>query len=295
MDALARSIVTSGARVDKEVTINGRDRPADLMIHGWGPKDEALDATVSHTVATFDSPGAQNRLGRVASSEHGHYDVSCRQANLGFRFFGRSSFGSAAPEAMEVIGDLRSHLCERFGKRQGRVLAQQAVEKIAVACMKGVAAELSQACIEATAPEALTASAPSPPGVDGGLEDKGYLQWKAQLHGFEPGPPTGIPGSTGIRFVTHGCPAAASYSSVSPAVPPPSTWGRTGACVGKRGPGRTGLDMEMRNPRLTPDQKTRRGRISSNPGMSEQGNVFVYRSCSFPSFWVKFISCGSLL
>ena len=57
VDALARSIVTSGARVDKEVAINGRGRPADLRIQGWG-QNEALNATRWQ-------PLTQDRLARV--------------------------------------------------------------------------------------------------------------------------------------------------------------------------------------------------------------------------------------
>jgi hypothetical protein len=210
VDALARSIVTSGARVEKDVAVAGKERPADVMIYGWGPKDEAVDVTVSHTVATFDNPGALDRLSRAAMFKHHHYDVSCRQANLGFRVFGLTSFGSASPETMGIMGDLRAHLCERFGKREGGVLAQQAVEKVSVACMKGVACELLQGCAEYLAPEARVTLAPSLPVVDGGLDDKGYRQWRtwARVHGFEPEPPSGIPFSTGVRFVTRGSAAA---------------------------------------------------------------------------------------
>ena len=206
VDALARSVVACGARVDRDVGLAGRERPADLLVHGFGPRGEAIDVTVSHSVAVFDSPGSLDRLARVAISKHGHYDVSCRQAKVGFRVFGLSSFGSAAPEAMSIISDLRAQFCERFGKREGRVLAQQAVEKIAVACMKGVGAELVQDFAAVHAPEEPMVLYPSSPEVDGGIEDRGYRQWRewARVHGFEPQPPTGIFDSTGIRFITRG-------------------------------------------------------------------------------------------
>jgi hypothetical protein len=111
---------------------------------------------------------------------------------------------------MSVLTDLRAQFCERFGKREGQVLAQQAVEKIGVACMKGVGAELLQDFASVDSLDTRTAPHPSLPEVDGGIEDRGYRQWQlwARKHGFEPKPPTGIPDSTGIRFVTRGLPHA---------------------------------------------------------------------------------------
>jgi hypothetical protein len=127
---------------------------------------------------------------------------------------------------MSVLTDLRAQFCERFGKREGQVLAQQAVEKIGVACMKGVGAELLQDFASVDSLDTRTAPHPSLPEVDGGIEDRGYRQWQlwARKHGFEPKPPTGIPDSTGIRFVTRGLPHADD---------PPRGAGRAGAGVGQ--------------------------------------------------------------
>ena len=123
---------------------------------------------------------------------------------------------------MGIVADLRVHFCERFGKREGRVLAQQAVERIAVACMKGVSAELLQGLVH-TPEESTVPSYPSPPEADGGLEDKGYRQWRewARQHGFEPEPPTGICGSIGIRFITRGSLLWEHGAALSGEGPPP--------------------------------------------------------------------------
>ena len=102
------------------------------------------------------------------------------------------------------------------GKREGRVRVQQVVEQLAVAAMRGVATELLRGLPDSGGPEPELSPVPSPPAVDGGLEDKGYARWRvwARLHGFEPEPPSGISGSTGFRFVTRDPPAGPSGARV---------------------------------------------------------------------------------
>ena len=56
--------------------------------------------------------------------------------------FSLSSLGGASQEAMSVIDTLSGRLKERFGKREGQLLTQQALERIAVATQRGVAALL---------------------------------------------------------------------------------------------------------------------------------------------------------
>ena len=131
--------------MEREVTLErrgpeGRIRPYDLLIRGWGADGEGIDITMRHATATFDSPGAMDRVTDAAVEKHDHYDGPCRRANLPVRVFGLSTFGGASAEAMGIVGTLRSRLVEKFGKRGGQALAQQAMERIAVAAMRGVAA-----------------------------------------------------------------------------------------------------------------------------------------------------------
>ena len=85
-------------------------------------------------LAEFDTQG--NRLERAALSKHIRYDELCRQAQLDFQVFALSTLGAADDEAIELLGTLKARLEERFGKREGRELAQQAVERLAVAAMR---------------------------------------------------------------------------------------------------------------------------------------------------------------
>ena len=185
--------------MEREVPVGGRTRPADLLAH-WGPESEAIDVTIRHNAASFDSPNAADRVTSAAISKHVAYDSSCRLANLGFRVFGLSTFGGAAPEAMGIIGTLSSRLKERYGNKEGQRLTQQAVERIAVTSQRGVAAMLlSSGFGFGDFPESDHAS----PQADGGLVDSGFRAWQkwAREHGFEPAPPTGIAGSAGIRVL----------------------------------------------------------------------------------------------
>ena len=158
------------------------------------------------TTASFDSADAIDRVTGAATAKHVRYDGLCRQANMSFRDFGLSTMGGACSEAMDVIATLRAQMCERFGRREGQLLAQQAIERISVACMRGVGAQLLDAATD-SAPMTGPTSATNPtrPEVDGGLLDKGYRLWQewAREHGFEPAPPTGIAGTLGVRILTH--------------------------------------------------------------------------------------------
>ena len=140
VDALARVAALSGARVQREVAVAGRLRPADLLISGWGPEALAVDVTIRHGVAEFDTCTAP--LDRAATSKHAKYDVPCRDAKVDFQVFGISTFGATSEEADDLFRTVRSKLAECYGKREGRGLAQQAIERLSVAIMRGVGAEL---------------------------------------------------------------------------------------------------------------------------------------------------------
>ena len=195
-DALARVAAFSGSHVQREVAVAGRLRPADLLISGWGPRPVAIDVTLRHSLAEFDTLGS--RLERAALSKHVKYDAPCRQAGLDFQVFALSTLGSAEDEATEILKMIKAKLIERYGKRDGREFGQQAVERLGVAAMRGVGASLidlmgSSAAGEETSPDSLVR--PSAPSTE-----KEYEVW-AEEHGFQPAPPTSVPGSLGIRIL----------------------------------------------------------------------------------------------
>ena len=212
-DALGRCIASAGVPVEREVPVGGGGiRPADLLAH-WGPASDAIDFTIRHNFATFDSPGAPDRVTGAATSKHAAYDGVCRLANMSFSVFGLSTLGGTGAEVMRVIGTLRDRLKERFGKREGLFLTQQAMERITVATQRGVAALLlsgPDGCCSLPADSV-------DPRTDGGVEDKNHKAWQlwARAHGFEPAPSSGIDGSAGIRILVS-TPAPPAWASSDP-------------------------------------------------------------------------------
>ena len=197
-DGLARVAALSGAHVHREVAVAGLLRPAVLLISGGGQRAVALDVTVRHGLAEFDNQG--NRLERAALSKHIRYDELCRQSQLDFQVFALSTLGAADDEAVEFLGTLKARLEERFGKREGRELAQRAVERLAVAAMRGVGALLlvlscssCSSAEEEVPPGSLVRSAATAHDGDD------YESW-AEEHGFAPAPASNVPGSWGSGF-----------------------------------------------------------------------------------------------
>ena len=56
--------------------------------------------------------------------------------------FGVSTLSGVGPEAQRFLGAIREKLCQAHGKTEGHVLAQEAAQRISVACQRAVAAQL---------------------------------------------------------------------------------------------------------------------------------------------------------
>jgi hypothetical protein len=73
------------------------------------------------------------------------------------------------------------------------------VERVGVACARGVGAQLV-AALQGQLPEAQTAAEPRVPTDEGGEQDSSWACWAAE-HGFVPAASPGVPGSLGIRVL----------------------------------------------------------------------------------------------
>ena len=109
---------------------------------------------------------------------------------------------NAAEVALDLVRTLRAELSERFGKREGRELGQQSIERLAVATMRGVGAQLA-AIAAGRCGEDIPSNQVRTPGLSDESEGSEFRRWRrwAALHGFEPAPPANVPGSLGIRVL----------------------------------------------------------------------------------------------
>ena len=145
VDALARVLTSANIHTDREVPVNGKERPADILAYRLlGSSPLAIDVTVVHPlVSSSDLP--QNRVSSAELSKHRHYDKLCSDAGLSSNACGFSTFGGAAPDAQLVLRKVKQRIAEIHGKAEGDILGNQAAERIVVSVMRGVAAQLIEA------------------------------------------------------------------------------------------------------------------------------------------------------
>ena len=148
-DAVSRVLAGVGIHTEWEVTVAGKERPADLLAHGISSSAPvALDVTVVHTLSNFDTGRNSSRVSDAEKEKHEHYDAVCASAGISFKAFGISrTFGGAGPDANETMNTISSKIVSKSGKQEGDILARAALERIIVACMSGVGAQLLSTCI----------------------------------------------------------------------------------------------------------------------------------------------------
>ena len=145
MDALARVLTSANIRLDREVPVNGKERPADILAYRLlGSSPVAIDVTVVHLLAT-SSDYPQNRVSSAELGKHRHYDKLCSDAGFSFNACGFSTFGGAAPDAQLVLLKIKQRIAEIHGKAEGIILGHQASERIVVSVTRVVAAQLIEA------------------------------------------------------------------------------------------------------------------------------------------------------
>ena len=118
-DAMWRVLPGVGIHTDMEVTVAGKERPADLLAHGISSSAPvALDITVVHTLLNFDTVRNNSLVSDAEKEKHEHYDAVCATAGLSFKAFGLSTFGGAGPDANEIMNTINSKLFPRAANKK---------------------------------------------------------------------------------------------------------------------------------------------------------------------------------
>ena len=172
-DALVRVGQSADFPTDREVAVNGKERPADVLFSGVpNSSPMAIDVTVVHPLADFDGSAEEpTRVQDAEKAKHTKSDALCQAAGLTFRAFGLSTFGTLGPDAREVLSLIRSRLIEAHGKNEGPIRAREAQERISIACLRGVGAQLLSFFASITPIPTPARPLPSPPFLPSDAED----------------------------------------------------------------------------------------------------------------------------
>ena len=136
--------VSAGITTSREVQINGKERPADLLLSRWdGNRDAAVDLTIRHNLL----PTAQWDLNQsaVAQAEEAKltkYKDTCNAASVTFIPVGVDTFGATGPHAASFLGKLFTRYAKRAGRAEERYRGQHHRQRLSVALHKAKAEQL---------------------------------------------------------------------------------------------------------------------------------------------------------
>jgi hypothetical protein len=146
--ALASISSSAGLSVLTEVQVNGKQRPADLLITNWDSgRGAAVDLTVVHSLNQsglwdLKYPAVE----KAEAAKVAKYQALCEAANLDFIPLGLETFGSIGTHGRCFLEKLFGKYAKRFAtegeQRFPGQLQKECWERVAVALQKAVAEQL---------------------------------------------------------------------------------------------------------------------------------------------------------
>ena len=156
----------AGLHATCEVSLNGRTRPADILLSHWrGGGPCAIDVAVVHPLApSIPCHAVKSGLESVNAMErvkHNKYDEGCRQSSVVFSPFVLSTFGRLGVEADRFFRSLTSALHRRLLILDNGLDGRKYQQQLQVALKREVARMLLQGIID-------TGTTDPPPSQDQG-------------------------------------------------------------------------------------------------------------------------------
>ena len=113
---LSAIATSAGLSVRTEVQIQGKRRPADLLIGHWANgRDAAVDPTIIHCLNPSHAwDWRQPAVYRAESAIHEHSDAVCAAAGLSFLPVGADTFGAFGQEGHRFLGQLFSRYAKHL-------------------------------------------------------------------------------------------------------------------------------------------------------------------------------------
>ena len=116
--ALDRIATATGLTTRSEVSLEGKERPADLLITAWAEgRDVAVDLTVVHPLNASHSWTSDVAVVDAAeAAKVAKYGAVCEKAGVLFVPLGVDTFGACGAHGQDFL----SKLFDRYAKRCGR-------------------------------------------------------------------------------------------------------------------------------------------------------------------------------
>ena len=149
--SIAAIASATGLSVRAEVPIQGRRRPADMLLGHWfSGQDAAVDPTVVHCLnPSYPWDWRKPAVEKAELAKHEHSDRVCAAAGLSFLPVGADTFGAYGGEGRRFLGQLFSRYAKRLTHDDEVTfpghLQHECWQRVSVALHKAVAKQLCSA------------------------------------------------------------------------------------------------------------------------------------------------------
>ena len=147
---LERIAKAAGLGVRTEVSIQGKERPADLLLLNWEDGvDAACDITVVHSfTASASRPKMENAVNSAEDAKTAKYAEQCTRTRVLFQPIGVDLFGACGERGQAFLGKLfqryAAYNCTGSHFSTMAVLQRECWERFSVALHKSLAQQLGR-------------------------------------------------------------------------------------------------------------------------------------------------------
>ena len=146
--SIAAIATVAGLSVRTEVAVQGKHRPADIMLGHWmSGQDAAVDPTVVHCLnPSYPWDWRKPAVDKAEIAKHEHSDQVCAAAGVAFLPVGVDTFGALGAEGRRFLGQLFLRYAKRLTHDDEVTfsghLQHECWQRVSVALHKAIAKQL---------------------------------------------------------------------------------------------------------------------------------------------------------